>query len=286
MIINMMEQDALSFMEKRKKVEEKRKEEMIKNIALMSAAILSIIKNYGSLNVSLIPSFVSNEIMPIIDEYRNEQRNYVDSFIRDDYEVGINTANKIISLSNEQIEPIIREEYINEYEEVLAALLLYADRIVDGQFNDLEQRLVNDLTSIYIANKNMSNYDAEKDIDTNNYSTLNIILGGSIISRYINPSFNNINNRTKMTSQNETNRALNHGLLMTYLIYKRDKKSFNDLRVKWVEVKDNKVCKHCKAAAQGGEYGHGVYDINDVNPPPLHSRCRCILIPYMTRWGD
>jgi hypothetical protein len=282
----LMEQEALSFMEKRKKVEEKRKKEMLKNIAALYSIIFSITKNYSDLNVSLIPSFVSNELGPVIKEYRDEQNNYVDSFIRDDYNVGINEAKKFISLSNEEIEPINDDEFINEYNEVLAALLLYSSRIIEGQFSDLETKLVNDLTSIYIANKNMNNYDSEKDIDTKNFLTLNTILSGEIVSRYINPSFKNINNRTNMTAQNETNRALNHGLLMTYLIYKRERNSFNDLRVKWVEVKDNKVCKYCKAAAQGGEYGHGIYDINDVNPPPLHSRCRCILIPYMTRWGD
>jgi hypothetical protein len=281
-----MEKEALSFMEKRKKVEEKRKKEMLKNIAALYSIIFSITKNYSDLNVSLIPSFVSNELGPVIKEYRDEQNNYVDSFIRDDYNVGINEAKKFISLSNEEIEPINDDEFINEYNEVLAALLLYSSRIIEGQFSDLETKLVNDLTSIYIANKNMNNYDSEKDIDTKNFLTLNTILSGEIVSRYINPSFKNINNRTNMTAQNETNRALNHGLLMTYLIYKRERNSFNDLRVKWVEVKDNKVCKYCKAAAQGGEYGHGIYDINDVNPPPLHSRCRCILIPYMTRWGD
>jgi hypothetical protein len=71
---------------------------------------------------------------------------------------------------------------------------------------------------------------------------------------------------------------------MRYLIAKRD--NFKSLMVKWIDVRDERECKYCRDAAIGGDYGEGVYNIDDITPPPLHSRCRCILIPYLTRWGE
>jgi hypothetical protein len=55
----------------------------------------------------------------------------------------------------------------------------------------------------------------------------------------------------------------------------------NVMYVKWIEVRDERVCKHCRAAALEND---GIYHINDISPPPLHGRCRCILIPYFPEW--
>jgi hypothetical protein len=148
----------------------------------------------------------------------------------------------------------------------------------------LINNLNRDITSIYISNKQASKKEVQNDVNAEKNSTLNTILTGALISKYINPTFKNINNRTDMTAQNETNRALNHGILMRYIIAKRD--NFSGLQVKWLEVRDERLCKYCRDAANGGEHGNGVYDIDDIAPPPLHSRCRCILIPFLSRWGE
>lgn len=284
MIITNIETDALSFMAKRKGVEDKRKKEMLKTNEKLYKEILAKLKSAGDISISYIPSYVLNELKPIVDKYRNEQQTYIDSFIRDDFEVGISTGYKFLSLTKENISPKNNEIRDSEYEEILLALLLYGQRIIDSQYDDLNSNLVKDMTSIYINNRQNNIYSSEKEIDTDNDSTLNTILAGSIISKYINPTFKNINNRTNMTAQNETNRSLNHGLLMTYLITKRD--YLSDMAVKWVEVQDERLCKYCRDAASGGDFGHGVYNIVDVTPPPLHSRCRCILVPYLLRWNE
>jgi hypothetical protein len=279
-----MENEALSFMEKRKKIEEKRKKEMVQKNEKMFKEILAVLVLAGNISISFLPTFIQNEIKPIVDKYKNEQSLYVDNFIRDDYRVGIEQAQKILSLSNEPIDPYDGNTGNSEYDEVLASLLLYADRVIDNQHQDILNHLNRDITSIYISNKRLGNKDVEKDEDTKKNSTINTILTGAAIGKYINPSFKNINNRTDMTAQNETNRALNHGILMRYLIAKRD--NFSGLMVKWVEVRDERLCKYCQEAASGGDLGHGIYHIDDITPPPLHSRCRCILIPYLERWGD
>lgn len=281
-IVAQIEHDALKFMAKRKSIESNRKKEMLKFNENLYNEIFTKLKSSGEISVSYIPSFVINELKPIIDKYRNEQHMYADSFIRDDFDIGISTAHKFINMTNEKSYPKNSEIRDSEYEEVLILLLLYAQRIIDSQYDDLTSNLVKDMTSIYITNKNIRNYDVEKEVNTDNNSTVNTIIAGSIISKYINSTFKNINNRTNMTAQNETNRALNHGLLMTYLLFKRN--YIPGLAVKWVEVKDERLCKYCRDAAEGGDYGNGVYDIGDIVPPPLHSRCRCILIPFHTNW--
>ena len=283
-MIQEMEDEALSFMEKRKKIEAVRQKEMLKKNEEMFKELVAALLLAGQISISFLPSFIQNELRPIVYKYRNEQQVYVDSFIRDDYRVGIETGQKLLSLSNEEITPFDGNTSGSEYEEVLVSLLLYAERIIDNQHETVLGNLNRDITSIYISNKRLSNREVEKDVDTQNNSTLNTILTGALISRYISPTFNNINNRTHMTAQNETNRALNHGILMRYLIAKRD--NIPGLQVKWVEVRDERLCKYCREAAHGGEHANGVYNIDDVTPPPLHSRCRCILIPFSTRWGD
>jgi hypothetical protein len=250
----------------------------------MFKELIAILLLAGTISVSYLPSFIQNELKPIIDKYKTLQLNYVDSFIRDDFTVGIQQGQKLLSLANEQITPYDGNMRDNEYEQVLATLLLYAERVIENQHESLINNLNRDITSIYILNKRLSSREAEKEQDTKNNSTLNTILTGAVIGKYINPTFNNINNRTSQTSQNESNRALNHGIMMRYLIAKRD--DFTGLKVKWIEVRDNRVCNYCREAAHGGEHGNGVYDIDDITPPPLHSRCRCILVPYQSKWGD
>jgi hypothetical protein len=284
MIIDQMQKEALEFMDKRLKVEDKRKKEMLKNNEDMFKELIAALLLAGSISVSYLPSFIQNELKPIIDKYKTLQSNYVDSFIRDDFTVGVQQGQRLLSLANEEVTPYDANMKDSEYEQVLATLLLYAERVIDNQHENLTSNLNRDITSIYILNKRLSSKEVEKEQDTKKDSTLNTILTGSVIGKYINPTFNNINNRTSQTSQNESNRALNHGILMRYLIAKRQ--DFTGLQVKWVEVRDNRTCSYCREAAQGGEHGNGVYNIDDVTPPPLHSRCRCILVPFQSRWGE
>jgi hypothetical protein len=244
----------------------------------MKKEIERALKNNENISISFLSLFINNEIKPIVDRYEEEHINYIDSFIRDDYTVGYETGHKILSLTREPIEPIDAELNDESNREVLLALLLYATQIINSIHSDLVNNLAKDSTSIYITNKNIR---AEREVETDENKTLNTILAGAIINKYINPTFNNITSRLDLTAINESNRALNHGILMRYLLAKR---SGLDLHVKWVEVRDEKLCKHCREAANGGDIGNGVYTINDVNPPPLHSRCRCILIPFNAKW--
>lgn len=283
-IIDGMETEALSFMEKRKKIEDKRKKEMLKNNEDMFKELIAVLLLAGNINISFLPLFIQNELSPIIQKYRAEQANYVDSFIRDDYRIGIETGQKLLSLSNETITPYNGNMNNSEYESVLTSLLLYADRIIEGQHQDLINNLNRDITSIYITGKKANSKEVERDVNNEKSSTLSTIITGAAISKYINPTFNNINNRTQMTSQNETNRAINHGVLMRYIIAKRD--NLPGLQVKWVEVRDERLCQYCREAAEGGDNADGVYNIDDITPPPLHSRCRCILVPFLSRWGE
>jgi hypothetical protein len=283
-IIDNMTNEALTFMEQRKKIEEQRKKEMLKKNEELFKALVAAIILAGKINISYLPTFIQTELKPIIDNIKKEQINYADSFLRDDFNIGIQQAQKLLGLANEPITPYDANMKDNEYEVVLASLLLYAERVIDNQYESLLGNLNRDMTSIYILGKRQEDKKAEREVDNDKDSTLATILTGATIGKYINPTFKNINNRTQQTAQNETNRALNHGILMRYLIAKRE--NYKSLMVKWIDVKDERECHYCRDAAQGGDNGNGVYPMDDVTPPPLHSRCRCILIPYLSRWGD
>lgn len=283
-IISDMEKEALAFMELRKVIEQKRKDEMLKNNDKMFKELISILLLAGSISISFLPTYIQNELKPIIDKYKAQQHSYVDNFIKDDFGVGIEKAQEILDMAKMDIDKYNASTRDNQYDTVLSALLLYGERVIDNIHDDLTNRLGKDMTNIYISGKSSSNTDVESDTMKDKNSTLNTILTGALISKYINPTFKNINNRTNMTAQNESNRSLNHGVLMRYLIAKRD--NIPDLQVKWVEVNDERTCQYCRDAANGGDNGDGVYNIGDITPPPLHSRCRCILIPYQQKWGD
>lgn len=282
-ILRNMENEALAFMEQRKKVEDKRKKEMVKNNEEMIKEIIALLIITGNINISFLPTFIQHKIKPIVDKYKIKQQAFVDSFIRNDYEVGIETGQKLLELSGESIDPYNSNLKSSDYEKVLTSLLLYANTIVENQHNDIISGLNKNITSIYIDNKTNDDKNPEKQVKTQNNSTLNTVLTGALIAKYINPTFNNIKNRTIMTAQNESNRAINHGVVMRYLMAK---KNIPELQVKWIEVQDDRLCQYCQAAGEGGDNGDGVYNIGDITPPPLHSRCRCILIPYSKKWGD
>lgn len=282
--IDKMQNEALSFMAKRKKIEEKRMKQMEQNNKDMYKEIIAAILLAGRLNISAIPTFIQTTIKPIVDKYRIQQQSFVDGFIRDDYKVGIETGQKLLQISSELIDPYNSNLDSPDYSSVLNTLLNYAESVVDSQHNDLISNLGKNMSSIYIINKRLDSKNAEKQINTDNSSTTNTILSGAVIGKYINSSFKNINYRTNLTAQNESNRALNHGILMRYIVAKRD--NLPKLMTKWIEVNDEKLCSNCRAAAEGGDFGTGVYAIGDITPPPLHSSCRCILVPFLSSWEN
>lgn len=276
-LIDKLEKDALIFMDKRKNPEIKIIDSSIKIIDDLEKNIINTIKSHESINISYIPTFIENVISPIIEDYKIEHEALLNNIISYDFEIGIINAQNFLSSINQGniITGDIKDE---KYQEVLISLLLYSKILIDNLYSNLLKNIEKDMISIYITNKNQSNYkSANKEINTDDIP-ISTVLTGAIIARYINSTFNNIRNRARLIARNETNRALNHGLIMEYL------KNGNIKKVKWVEVRDNKLCKHCKAAANGGEFKNGVYDILSINPPPLHPNCRCILIPYKTAW--
>lgn len=275
-LIDKLELEALAFMEKRKHIEDKLKNESLDIINKLERDIYNHFRAQENISLSFLYNFINNDIAPLINSYRNEHEALMELAIRTNYEIGLQNGQKFLNLANEQINAL-GEIRNSNYEEVLVALLLYTSNLVDNLHNDLLGRLSKDTTSIYITNKNQGDYNSvDRDIDTND-NTVNTVLSGAIIARYINSTFNNIRNRAKLIAVNEVNRALNHGHLMRYM-------DSTVRQVKWIEVKDERLCANCRAAASGGEYRNGVYDITSINPPPLHPNCRCIIIPYNKAW--
>lgn len=283
-IIDKMEKEALIFMHKRKKIEEDLIKKMVITSKKMQKEILSVFGLQDAINISLLYYFINREIKPIVEKYKAEKKRIIDSAIRDNFEVGIENGQRLLSISNDSRVPPLDNELNNQYyEEVLIALLLFGERLLDSLGEDTINNLNKDATSIYISGKNIRQREAEKEVDSNNNSTLSTVIKGSIIGKYINSTFKDITIRADLIARNETNRALNHGHMMRYL---RASGSISGLMVKWAIVEDERLCHYCRAAGQGGDLGIGVYPIEDITPPPLHSRCRCILIPYTEIWNE
>jgi len=75
--------------------------------------------------------------------------------------------------------------------------------------------------------------------------------------------------RPNTIARTETIRAANKGLIKTY------KK--NDIKkVRWLAAASERTCETCNTL-------HGqVFDINTVNAPPIHPKCRCSLLAIIT----
>lgn len=271
-IVDKLETEAKSFMKKNEKKEEKTKKDMTQIILYTQKLIERLFLSLSSVNIYNLTSIINSEVRPIIEDQRYKMQQIINGIINDNYEVGIETGEKFLKLTNEKETVLNKDEVKNE--ETLLALLLYGKKLIDNLNDDTIKMLDRDLTSIYISSKNDI-----RNTDPNN--TVNTILTGAAINKYISPTFKNITTRAEVISQTETNRALNHGILLAYL---GAKKEIPDLKVKWVEIRDHKLCKYCRERANGGEYGDGIYDIGTVSPPPMHPNCRCILIPYSYRW--
>lgn len=282
-LVEKLYEDALSFMNKRLPLEKRTAEDIKRDLRKLIKDIESLFSNLQNVNVSSVSTIIRTQIVPLVNQFREIVEQIMEETISNNFEVGYNQAFRFIKMANLEIEPIKQDEL---YEETLAALLLLSKTYIQTLSDDISKQLEKDLTSIFIMSRRKSNpsfNDPEQDRNSDSNSLVATFLAGSIIAKYINLSFKNISNRADVIAKTETNRALNYGVMLGYLEAQR---KYSNLKVKWVEVKDGKVCRYCKAAARGGDYGEGIYEIGSVNPPPIHARCRCILIPYNDIWLD
>ncbi len=268
-----IEKEARDFMAKRLSNENRIRDEAVTELFKLSKEIKNIILSYENIRVSNIQIIVERDIKPLVEDFRSKFQIIMENSITSNFEEGYINASRLLQMAtgenilvSENIPEIDNE---NTKEEILLLLLLYSEKLVDSLSDDLINNLEKDLTGIFITHRNRSE----------NNNTINTILSGIIVSEYINTTLNNITNRVDLISRTETNRALNHGALFYYL---QAQSQINNLLVKWVEIPDRRLCRFCKSMADSGtSYGIGVYSINDIQPPPLHPRCRCILVPYI-----
>lgn len=275
-IIDKLAADAQKFMDKQKYHEKKKRNEINKLIEKLFKMIYTLIKGRGKLSLSYINSFLENEIYPLIEQIQNEMDIVLDEEIRRNFELGITQGSRFLNdAEGFQIPDEVEIKTDENYTEILAVLLLFGTQLNEALFNDLKTKLKSDIYSIYITNKNLDKkFDAEKEIKTDDNKLINTAISGAVISKYISNTFKNISNRADMIIMNEINRSLNYGLNTLY--FKQGKEY-----VYWKAIHDERLCKHCDEASR---HNNGIYHIDDVDPPPLHSRCRCILIPYDKRY--
>lgn len=278
-LLDKLEQDALRFMDKRLSIENSLKRDLENVIMRIFEEIKNYLKSLSSVSLTYLSYVVKNDMRNIIENHKINYQSVMEDAINNNFETGINQASKFLQDTEEQFNPIIVEQDKNQ--EVLAALLLFGRNLANGLFDDLATNLDRELVSAFIINKSDIPSVNNANRNTDNNSTLSLVLSGVLLSKYIIKPFKNITDRSNTISQTESNRALNHGVLLMYI---SAKKEIQELKVKWVEVKDQKLCKHCRDRANGGDDGDGVYSIGEVQPPPLHPNCRCILIPFLYKW--
>lgn len=278
-LLDKLEKDALTFMDKRLSIEKSLQRDLEIELGTAYNDIKKFLSSLGNINVNYIQNLVQNEIRSIIQSHKDNAIRIMEDAINNNFEAGIEQASRFLSTTEEIFNPIIIEQDKNQ--EILLALLLYGRNLINGLYEDLLNSIDRELVSAFIIAKNQNSAINNQERNTPNDLTLNFVLAGSFLAKYIINSFRNITNRSNTISQTELNRALNHGILRMYI---SAKKEIPDLKVKWVEVKDQRLCKHCRERANGGEDGDGVYFIGDISPPPLHPNCRCVLIPFLYRW--
>lgn len=274
--LSMFEKQAISFMEKRLKIENEIKADLKKEIDNIYKKILILLSTIGPISISNITSIIENDINPIINEHKNRQIDILDNAILNGYDVGINNGYRMLQVLEPGISPIMKEE--KESQDILLGLLIYSRTLIESLNSDLRNKIENDITGLYINSKRRSGSINRVERNTENNYTINTVLSGAIIGEYINSNYNNITNRSAVIGQTETNRSLNHGQLFAFMVGLR---TISNLKVRWIEIRDNKVCEHCRKAATGGINRQGIYHINSVSPPPLHPNCRCILVPWI-----
>jgi SPP1 gp7 family putative phage head morphogenesis protein len=268
-LLDNLEQEAKKYMKHRLAVESRIKNDILEEIKDTEREIEQYLKALPYVNLSFLSSIMDGEIRQIINRHRDREIEILSSAINDSFEEGTTQADRFLVLTKETSESPINDGENNK-QEILLALLLFSRKLIEGLNDDLANKIQKDLYSVYILSKN--NGDG---------ITINVQLSGDNLSQYINKTFDNIKNRSETISQTETNRSLNQAIMLRFFTAG---KQINDLKVKWIEIKDQKLCKQCRAAANGGLDGDGVYNLDSVNPPPLHPNCRCILIPFLYKW--
>lgn len=274
--LTILENEAREFMAKRLANENRVRDEVLSELTKLARQIEVIFKSHDNIRVSHLSIIIESDIKPLVNQFRQSFQRIMENSITGNMSEGYRNASRLIQLAtgdsilvSENVPEIDDEETM---EEILLLLLLYSEKLVDSLSDDLINALEKDLTNIYITSKNR-----------NDNNTLNTILSGAVIAEYINATLKNIRDRADAISRTETNRALNHGGLFYYL---KAQGLIPGLLVKWVEIPDRSLCRYCKERAESGtRYGIGVYHINDIQPPPLHPRCRCILVPYHQAWS-
>lgn len=274
----MLEKEAKEFMNKRINVENRIKNELISQLTKIAREIEMMFKSFDNISISYMSTIIENNIRPLVNQYKVSQKKLMEDAIINNFEEGYKGASKFFQLATGETilisENIPEIEDENTKEEILLLLLLYSEKLIDSLNEDFINNLEKDLTNIYITTRN-------KDRDKNNIG--NNILTGAVIAEYINVTLNNITNRADTISRTEINRALNHGSLFFYTLAEN---IYKGLLVKWVEIPDRRLCRFCKEKAESGtRYGVGVYNIHDIQPPPLHPNCRCVLVPYHEAWS-
>jgi len=275
-LVEKLQKEAEDFMAKRLKTEKNITKDFLKIIDDLEDEIATELSKQGNINLNYVTIIVQQVLMPVIQKYASKQLDYLNNVIDNTFNAGINQAQQLLSLTPLDIPPLEKDkmERQNDYQDTLSALLLYSNQLITGLNNDLNNKLNSDITSMYIMSKNQNNPSINKsERDTEKDSIFNTVLSGTVIAKYIKSSFNNIRNRADIISQTEVIRALNSGILLRYI---------NEVKyVKWIAIQDNRVCRNCLSMSINDD---GIYPVGSISPPPLHPRCRCVLIPYDEKW--
>jgi hypothetical protein len=278
-LLNKIETSALAFMDKRLHVENSLKLSMEREIHSTMVEVKRHISTMDKITLFSISALVHGQIKRIVEEHKANAVQMIDDAITNNFQVGIDQASKFLDMTDEVSNPISADQ--KKHQEILLALTLYGKNLITGLYDDMFRNIDKDLTSTFIIAKSQSTENNDVNRDTENDSTIGFILTGSVLANAIDNSAKNITYRSDTISQTESNRSLNHGILLLYIAAKKE---IQELKVKWVEVNDNRLCQNCRDRANGGTDGDGVYSIDDVSPPPLHPNCRCVLIPFLYKW--
>jgi SPP1 gp7 family putative phage head morphogenesis protein len=268
-IIDKLEFEVRKFMNHQLKIEGKIKNDIIKVLEEARKDIELVFRSTSDVNIQTLKSIIDSRIKPIVDNNFSMIESILNNAIDNMYETGIDNGGKLLEVAKRNIEPINKEEIKRNNTEILAALLLFGKTLTINMRDNLTSDLNKDLTNIYIESKNMDNKNVNKT------PTLNTILEGTFIAKYINSTFKKYKNRATTVVQTELIRALNHGKVARY-------KKERDIKVKFIAIHDGHTCRVCESVSIGGN--DGIYNIDSVPEPPLHPNCRCVLIPYSENW--
>lgn len=265
-ILDKLEEEAQKYMHKRLSIEESIRKDIENEINQTKIDIQNYLNSLPYVNLNYLSSIIDDEIRLIVNRHLANEVDILNNAIENTFESGGKQAERFITLTKEDSEPILSDE--SKKKELLLILLLFGRKLFESFNGDILSQVQKDLYSVYIISKKNGN-------------GINTQLSGTVLSQYLDASFVKFQGRANTMVITETNRALNQAIMLRYVSAKIE---IPKMKVKWVEVKDSRLCKYCREAANGGEDGDGVYNIGNVEPPPLHPNCRCILIPFLYKW--